>query len=283
MADHVILTRFNLPSKGAESYVRAKEGWLTERVALFERYCLPSVLAQTDERTRWLIYFDPESPQWLKDKIASHGDAYTPVYRPEVSREELRSDIRSLYGQVGDELITTNLDNDDGLAVDFVERLCAAPRPTTTAAYYLVNGLIKSPGGLYHRVDRHNAFVSVRESWDEPVTCWAHWHNHMHLHFPVVELDGAPVVAAGRARRQRVEPHTRRLVSPEPYKASFGDSLDDVAAPARCRGAGPVGGSAGPVHARLRARGREERGHEGPRQGWLREDQTEAGCSRLMP
>lgn len=231
MADHVILTRFNLPSKGAESYVRAKEGWLTERVALFERYCLPSVLAQTDERTRWLIYFDPESPQWLKDKIASHGDAYTPVYRAEVSREELRSDIRSLFSRTSSELITTNLDNDDGLAVDFVERLRAAPRPTTTAAYYLVNGLIKSPGGLYHRVDRHNAFVSVRESWDEPVTCWAHWHNRMHLHFPVVELGGAPgwlqVVHGGN-----VSNRTRgRLVSPAPYRAAFGASLDDVPEP----------------------------------------------------
>ncbi|MBY8850425.1 putative rhamnosyl transferase, partial [Saccharothrix sp. MB29] len=69
--DHVVLTRFNLPSVGAESVVRAQEGWLTKRVGLFERYCLPSVAAQTSSDFRWLIYFDPESPQWLKDRIAA--------------------------------------------------------------------------------------------------------------------------------------------------------------------------------------------------------------------
>ena len=45
--DHVLLTRFNLPSKGHESLVRAQENWLRNRVVLFERYCLPSVAAQT--------------------------------------------------------------------------------------------------------------------------------------------------------------------------------------------------------------------------------------------
>jgi len=41
-ADHVLLTRFNLPSKGFEGMITAKEGWLTDRIALFEFYCLPS-------------------------------------------------------------------------------------------------------------------------------------------------------------------------------------------------------------------------------------------------
>ncbi len=41
--DHVFLTRFNLPSAGFESMVRAKQGWLQNRVELFERFCLPSL------------------------------------------------------------------------------------------------------------------------------------------------------------------------------------------------------------------------------------------------
>ncbi|MCU1424755.1 MAG: hypothetical protein JWM51_1046, partial [Microbacteriaceae bacterium] len=71
-ADHVLLTRFNLPSAGVESLIRAQEGWLRTRVELFERYCVPSVLAQTSSSYRWLIYFDPESPQWLKDRVEVH-------------------------------------------------------------------------------------------------------------------------------------------------------------------------------------------------------------------
>jgi hypothetical protein len=229
--DHVILTRFNLPSAGAESVVRAKHGWLTERIELFENYCLPSVLAQTERRFRWLIYFDPESPAWLKERIASHAGHYVPVFRMQVGREELMADISDLFAAKGDELLTSNLDNDDGLAVDFVERLQSQPRPATSTAYYLSNGLIKSPDGLFHHHDRHNAFASVRSRWQSPITCWADWHNRLANHMPVVEVEGAPgwlqVVHGGN-----VSNRTRgRLVSPKPYGELFGTSLDDVAEP----------------------------------------------------
>ncbi|RKT53969.1 glycosyltransferase [Saccharothrix australiensis] len=228
--DHVILTRFNLPSVGAESIVRAREGWLTERVGLFERYCLPSVRAQTSTNFRWLIYFDPESPRWLKDRIRAHGDAYTPVFRERVDRAQLLADIGRLFPTRGDGLITTNLDNDDGLAADFVARLQAVPAGPRTAVY-LANGLVKSPGGVFAHHDPDNAFASVRESWDEPITCWADWHNRLHRHAAVLSLGGAPgwlqVVHGGN-----VSNRTRgRLVSPAPYRALFGDALDDVPEP----------------------------------------------------
>ncbi|MGM1065336.1 glycosyltransferase [Saccharothrix sp. Mg75] len=230
--DHVVLTRFNLPSVGAESVVRAQEGWLTKRVGLFERYCLPSVAAQTCPDFRWLIYFDPESPGWLKDRIAAHGDAYTPVFRTQVSREELLEDVAKLFPTRGDELITTNLDNDDGLAADFVARLRAVPSTGRRTALYLANGLVKSPGGLFSHHDPDNAFASVRESWADPVTCWADWHNRLHRHAEVVSLGGAPgwlqVVHGGN-----VSNRTRgRLVSPAPHRALFGAALDDVPEPA---------------------------------------------------
>ena len=63
--DHVLLTRFNLPSAGAESIVRAKDGWLRARIELFRRFCLPSVLRQTRQDFKWIIYLDPQSPDWL--------------------------------------------------------------------------------------------------------------------------------------------------------------------------------------------------------------------------
>ena len=59
--DHVFLTRFNLPSGGTEARIRARETWLAERWTLFERYCAPSVAAQTSDRFRWIIYFAPRA------------------------------------------------------------------------------------------------------------------------------------------------------------------------------------------------------------------------------
>lgn len=231
--DHVILTRFNLPSPGAESVVRAREGWLTERIGLFERYCLPSVRAQTSRNFTWLIYFDPESPTWLKERIATHGDTYTPVFRESVSRDDLVSDITALFPERGDELITTNLDNDDGLAANFVARLQAEVPRAPRTAYYLANGLVKSPDGLYLHHDRDNAFASIREPWDAPITCWADWHNRLHRHAAVASLGGAPgwlqVVHGGN-----VSNRTRgRLTAPSPYRPLFGEALNDVPEPAQ--------------------------------------------------
>jgi hypothetical protein len=126
--DHVLLTRFNLPSAGAESLVRARDGWLRARIELFRRFCLPSVLRQTRQDFKWIIYLDPQSPDWLVRVMDDHSrrGTFAPIYRAEVGRSELLEDLRSVSGANHRELLTTNLDNDDGIAADFVERLQAA-------------------------------------------------------------------------------------------------------------------------------------------------------------
>lgn len=231
--DHVLLTRFNLPSPGFESLIRAKEGWLRNRVMLFERHCIPSVQAQTKQAFRWIIYFDPASPEWLKHRIQAHADAklYVPIFRPSVSVDELVQDIRSVTGRATGRLITTNLDNDDALAAGFVERLQeSAPRHGRTAIY-LVHGLIKREPYLYLRRDRVNAFASVAEDSASPSTCWSDWHNLLGKHMPTLELHDEPgwlQVVHGRNVSNRVR---GRLVSPASYAQLFPGLLDDVRAP----------------------------------------------------
>ena len=222
--DHVLLTRFNLPSQGRESLIRAQDGWLRNRVELFEKFCLPSVGAQTVSNINWIIYFDPESPSWLMERIPemAAGGTFVPIFRASVSPIELVSDLLDVVGQPKGLLVTTNLDNDDGLAVDFAERLQQqAGTLGTRTALYLSRGLILSGSRLYLRVDRRNAFCSVVESWDEPATCWADWHNLLGLSMPVVEISGAPAwlqVVHGRNVSNRVH---GRLVSPQLYGGKF--------------------------------------------------------------
>ncbi|MDP9980805.1 hypothetical protein J2W14_000181 [Pseudarthrobacter oxydans] len=191
--DHVILTRFNVPSAGLESRIRAKEGWLRERMALFEAFCLPSVRSQTNADFRWIIYLDPESPAWLKSRLAelSAGGLFTPVYRSQISGSERIADIRAVTGATRQILITTNLDNDDALAADFIERLQKTPAGLARAAVYFVNGLVLSGDALYMNRDSTNAFCSVMETWDSPVTCWADWHTRLGTSMPVQEIGGA--------------------------------------------------------------------------------------------
>lgn len=230
---HAILTRFNLPSGGHESLVRARDGWLRERVGLFERFCLPSVRAQTSQDFAWLVYFDPESPRWLREWIDErHPGAFRPVFRAEVPRDVLLADIAAAFGHRGaGDLLTTNLDNDDSLARDFVARVQAAGRRGERTAVYVGDGLIATPTRLYRRVDPHNAFCSVREEGRDPVTCWSDWHNRLPDHMPTIVLRGDPgwlqTVHGGNVSN-RVR---GRRVGPGAYRDAFPGLLDPLPEP----------------------------------------------------
>lgn len=231
--DHVLLTRFNLPTEGVESLVRAQDGWLRNRQILFERYCLPAVASQTEQNFKWIIYFDTQSPEWLCTRIAEleRLGLFTAIYRDEVPHDVLVEDIRKVTGASGDVLLTSNLDNDDGLAVDFVYRLQTAVKDDERVAMYLVNGLIQQGGNLYLRKDPINAFCSVAESWNGPSTCWSDWHTKLGRQMRVIRLGGAPgwlqVIHSGNVSN-RVRGFR---VSPRSYIKGFAVGVDEVAEP----------------------------------------------------
>ncbi|MDN3310118.1 glycosyltransferase [Microbacterium oryzae] len=231
--DHVILTRFNLPTPGPESLVRAREGWLRERIDLFERYTVPSVSRQTERSFRWIVYLDPQSPSWLLERLAPHVAAglFTPLYRESVSWQDVAADARSLTGASGSILLTTNLDNDDAIADDFVHRLQTLARANPHAALFLGRGIIAHGDEVYLRRDDENAFCSVAEPWDAPLTAWRDWHTLLRNHLPVVTDRGRPawlqVVHGGN-----VSNRVRGVrVSPDSHRTLFGDLLDDVPSP----------------------------------------------------
>lgn len=231
--DHVFLTRFNLPTRGIESLVRAKEGWLRDRQILFEKYCLPSVEQQTKRDFSWIIYFDTQSPVWLQQRISelSSTGIFIPIYRDSVSPEELKADIRARRKPGSTILLTTNLDNDDGLSLDFVERLQDSVMDDTRTARYIPAGLIQNGRKLYLRHDPDNAFCSVSESWADPHTCWVDWHNLLHEHMPVSALGGGPgwlqVIHSGNVSN-RVR---GRRVPRGVYSQYFAGGLAEVAEP----------------------------------------------------
>lgn len=226
--DHVLLTRFNLPTGGLEGLVRAREGWLRERMDLFESFCAPSVAAQLGRPVSWIVYLDPESPQWLLDRMAPYADRglLHPVLRESVGVPELREDVARVVPDPGDKLLTTNLDNDDGIAVDFCARLSSVVSADPRVAIYVPEGLVLTDDGLFRLRDRHNAFCSVLETWDDPVTSWSEYHNELHRVMPVIELDGPPgwlqVVHGGNVSNRK----RGRLVSPAAHREAFAVPLD---------------------------------------------------------
>ena len=81
--EHLIITRFNL-----NLYARDKhdaptrtERWLAHRFEVFERYCLPSVAAQTNPNFRWLCLFDAAAV--TSPSVRSSGPYFTAPGRPD--------------------------------------------------------------------------------------------------------------------------------------------------------------------------------------------------------
>ncbi|BCW36370.1 hypothetical protein StoSoilA2_24260 [Arthrobacter sp. StoSoilA2] len=202
---------------------------------MFEAYCLPSVQAQTNQNFHWIVYFDPASPQWLLDRIneLNKRKTFDVRLRAEISTEELIGDIEQVVGNRSHILLTTNLDNDDGLGLNFVDRLQRVAGGETTTAIYLSSGLVKGKGSVYLRRDRRNAFCSVRACWESPVTCWSAWHNRLGEAMEVTEVRGSPAwlqVIHGSNVSNRIR---GRLVSPESFYSEFPDLLWDVPLPKR--------------------------------------------------
>ncbi|MGP5071874.1 glycosyltransferase [Arthrobacter rhombi] len=230
---HVLLTRFNLPTPGVESLIRAKDGWLRDRQALFERYCLPSVKDQSERNFHWIIYFDAESPKWLRARIAelSSDGTFVPLFRQSVPHAQLVQDVEEVAGRRTEILMTTNLDNDDAISKDFVARLQAAVLGPERRAFYVSYGLIQQGRRLFLRLDPTNAFCTVSESWEEPSTCWFDWHNRLDRHMPTTQIPGEPgwlqMVHEGNVSN-RIR---GRRVSPAGFADAFGQVLQGVEIP----------------------------------------------------
>ena len=132
---HVLLTRFsyranlNQPQRNS-----GDDGWarfdpldptrLDFRFALFECACLPNVMAQTSQNFDWVLIVDPHLPPTYRERlqklVAQRARTYLHDYHPDDNLAGLA--WLAPYTDVSSDLIlTTNLDDDDILTLDFVE------------------------------------------------------------------------------------------------------------------------------------------------------------------
>lgn len=201
---HVILTRFNLATPGRESTLRNQPGWLDSRFALFEHYCLPTLAAQTCRDVRWIVYFDEDTPAPFRArieacrKVADFHPYFTPLFPGERWGQSAR-EVLAAEGRTAPWLLSTRLDNDDGLAVDFVARVQAAARAALAdpagprrTALNLTNGVVFDGRRAYALAHPSNAFSSLLEPWEAARTVWEVSHMDLAAAAPVVQVGGPP-------------------------------------------------------------------------------------------
>lgn len=146
-SEHYILTRFNLRLWTKDKHrnnTRTKE-WLKNRFELFELFCLPSIMNQTNQNFKWIVLFDINTPDEYKDKIREYEkiclhfcpcfvEANKSRYFVHVFKEEIAKRIKKETSQ----LITTYLDNDDALHQNYIEGVqkIEVERPTFVSYVY---------------------------------------------------------------------------------------------------------------------------------------------------
>ncbi|MFK5690594.1 glycosyltransferase [Ornithinimicrobium sp. LYQ92] len=233
---HVFLTRFNLPANRVERSIFSDE-WLTARMELFEKYTVPSVRAQlTVGEVVWIIYLGDSTPDWLRQRMSELADELPvlPIYLGgPLDPTELRGHVREAVGKADGPVVTSNLDNDDGLAKDYVRRVRELTPESRPGAVYLTMGLIRREGDVYLRRDEVNAFVAVVDDLgsDDFRTCWAGFHNQLEEQMPVVRDAGTPAwlqVVHGRNVSNRVG---GRLTPASNHASLYAGLLEDVPAP----------------------------------------------------
>lgn len=147
-----INTRFNIVLKGNIERVDKAGGatgtndWLARRFDLFERVCLPSLMAQTDGDFHWLVFFSDRTPEPFLTRIKELHQRF-PAFIPcflvdgEMQVRRYKAEVRKLLTPEDTHIITARIDNDDAFHVSYVERLQSEFRGQDDEMINFLNGI----------------------------------------------------------------------------------------------------------------------------------------------
>jgi hypothetical protein len=194
-----LMTRFNLATPGREAAHRSRHHWLSERFDLFERFCLPSVASQDRQDFRWIVYFDEETPRWARERVdrARAVREFVPCYTPLFDATGWARTVREIIGppRRGRLIITSNLDNDDGLAIGYlnqIRRAASCGHPPKFAVN-IPEGIVLAGNRTFLHHHRQNAFTNLVEHDDHAfATTLTIRHMNLRRVVPVIQASGTP-------------------------------------------------------------------------------------------
>ena len=195
--DHVLLTRF---SAVLDPVGRApQEDWLHYRLGFFYDACLPSVASQQGADFTWLVMLDDRCSDEFRTSMEElAAGAFTPVW----THEPFRRDSFARHVAARSDapyLITSRLDSDDALAVDFMARVQAQFDGQDRMFVNFPRGIQIDRSGAVYRTDIVSSpFLSLVERRREghgPETVYVAKHARARSHAPLRQVD-APVMWA---------------------------------------------------------------------------------------
>lgn len=200
---HFIITRFNVNIDRHQSPNRLNDTWLAARFDLFQRYCFPTVSAQSEQNFRWLVLFDEQTPSRYLRLIKAYEKYpnFVPVY---CGDHPIMPGVLERMKQLAPDaewLVTTRLDNDDALSVNFVKCLHGVVQALdmkaleSAGAHYInfPNGLQLHQEDFYDFRDVTNAFVTLVERAAKPHGVFWIDHPGIYEKAPVIQAETSPL------------------------------------------------------------------------------------------
>lgn len=162
--------------------------WLRARLDLFRDYCVPGLAVQTIRGFKWIVLLDARSPSWLCEQLAviANDGIFEPVYLDRPFTGLLASELIKDRVQTST-VITTRVDNDDAVPIDFIERIQASVTTQPLHFINLVTGSQLADGKVYLRPYTRNPFISLVEpvTNSELKTVYVDEHSHLDRHGPI--------------------------------------------------------------------------------------------------
>jgi hypothetical protein len=193
---HFVLTRFDV-NLGDQSKYRTDE-WFENRLGLFEQFTCPSIASQTEKNFTWIVFFHEKSRATVERRFGTEPALYTPVFtselwEPSVVRKAVRQLSQDEHGLV----VSTQLDCDDVLGADTIERIQRAVSEHPAERRYLnfPLGYQFDHGRFYIALDPSNPFISLVEpveNLDDALFAYHLCHEDAGDHAPVVQVDWTP-------------------------------------------------------------------------------------------
>lgn len=169
---HYLITRFNVPvgdwSADKAGTATRDEAWTAHRMRLFADFCVPTVRHQTVRNFTWIICLDAATPEATLATIRRmlveipHAEfLLAPSHDVMMQRLRERLDVDR-----ADFIITSRLDNDDGLGPDYIRLVQSHFKPVDKQLINLLGGLLyDAPNRVLTRLrlSRFNHFTSLVE------------------------------------------------------------------------------------------------------------------------
>ena len=196
MIEHLLLTRMNVITPFGSPGASLDRDRLAHRFALFERYTVPSVMAQARATPfTWILFSHPDTPDEFKARLAGHTRKSPWIHiewRAEFDGVSARQAVAKLLRPETRRVITSRVDNDDSIGRTFMDVLKAeAAKAPLDRGGSFINfdlGYHLHAGAVYRAEHRSNLFCSAVEEREGFKGVYGVKHVDLESLYPVVHV-----------------------------------------------------------------------------------------------